>query len=96
MADSATSASLHRTKCQSLIDSVDLLRRARPISQREEKQLAKKERTIRPWTATDFRMLKGLAKQKVGVAKISKSLKRTVGAVTMMASKKGISLSTRD
>jgi hypothetical protein len=30
------------------------------------------------------------------VAKISKSLKRTVGAVTMMASKKGISLSMRE
>jgi hypothetical protein len=62
----------------------------------EEKKLAKKARTIRPWTATDLRMLKGLAKQKAGAAKISKSLKRTVGAVTMMASKKGISLSTRD
>ena len=58
--------------------------------------MAKKARTIRPWTATDIRMLKGLAKQKVGVAKISKSLKRTVGATTVMASKKGISLSTRD
>jgi hypothetical protein len=58
--------------------------------------MAKNARTIRPWTATDLRMLKGLAKQKVGVAKISKSLKRTVGAVTVMASKKGISLSTRD
>ena len=58
--------------------------------------MAKKARTIRPWTATDIRMLKGLAKQKVGVAKISKSLKRTVGAITVMASKKGISLSTRD
>jgi hypothetical protein len=58
--------------------------------------MAKSAHTVRPWTATDFRILKGLAKQKVGVAKISKSLKRTVGAVTMMASKKGISLSTRD
>jgi len=58
--------------------------------------MARKARTIRPWTATDIRMLKGLAKQKVGVAKISKSLKRTVGAITVMASKKGISLSTRD
>ena len=58
--------------------------------------MAKKARTIRPWTATDIRMLKGLAKQKVGVAKISKSLKCTVGATTVMASKKGISLSTRD
>ena len=58
--------------------------------------MAKKARPTRPWTATDIRMLKGLAKQKVGAAKISKSLKRTVGAITVMASKKGISLSTRD
>ena len=58
--------------------------------------MAKRTRTIRPWTATDLRTLKGLAKQKVGVAKISKSLKRTVGAVTMMASKHGVSLSTRE
>ena len=58
--------------------------------------MAKRARAIRPWTATDVRILKGLAKQKVGVTKISKSLKRTVGAVTMMASKKRISLSTRD
>jgi hypothetical protein len=58
--------------------------------------MAKKARTVRPWTATDLRMLRGLAKQKVGVAKISKSLKRTIGAVTVMASKKGISLATRD
>jgi len=78
-----------------LIDSDYLVRRAPAIS-KEEEQLAKKARTVRPWTATDLRTLKGLAKQKVGVTKISKSLKRTVAAVTMMASKKGISLSTRD
>lgn len=58
--------------------------------------MAKKARTVRPWTATDLRILRGLAKQKVGVAKISKSLKRTIGAVTVMASKKGISLATHD
>ena len=54
-----------------------------------------KKRTIRPWTATGVRTLKGLAKQKVGVAKISRQLKRTIPAVTMHASKLGISLSTR-
>ena len=46
--------------------------------------MARKARTIRPWTATDIRMLKGLAKQKVGVAKISKSLKCTVGALSLI------------
>jgi hypothetical protein len=57
--------------------------------------LAKKARTIRPWTATDVRILKGLAKQKVGVEKISRRLKRTVPAVAMYASKLGVSLSMR-
>ena len=55
---------------------------------------AKKKRTIRPWTATDVRMLKGLAKEKIGVAKISRKLKRTVPAVRVHASKLGISLRT--
>jgi hypothetical protein len=39
--------------------------------------------------------LKGLAKQKVGVEKISKKLKRTIPAVKMYASKFGISLDAR-
>jgi hypothetical protein len=55
----------------------------------------KKKKTLRPWTATDVRVLKGLAKQKVGVSRISRKLKRTVPAVTMYASKLGVSLSTR-
>ena len=54
-----------------------------------------KKRTIRPWTATDVRTLKGLAMQKIGVQKISRKLKRTMPAVAMHASKLGISLSTR-
>jgi hypothetical protein len=61
----------------------------------EENTMPTKKRAIRAWTATDVRTLKGLAKQKVGVQKISRKLKRTIPAVTMHASKLGISLSTR-
>ena len=58
--------------------------------------LAKKAKRVkRAWTATDLRMLKGLAKQKLGKEKISKKMKRTIGAVQVMASKQGISLSMR-
>lgn len=56
---------------------------------------AKRKKILRSWTATDIRILKGLAKQKVGVDKISKKLKRTVSAVKMYASKFGISLDAR-
>jgi hypothetical protein len=37
--------------------------------------------------------MKSMAKAKAGVAKISKSLKRTPGATSVMAAKLGISLS---
>jgi hypothetical protein len=56
---------------------------------------AKKKKTMRAWTATDVRILKGLAKQKVGVEKISRKLKRTIPAVKMYASKVGVSLDSR-
>lgn len=55
----------------------------------------KKSRVLRPWTAVDMRTLKGLAKKKAGVDKIARALKRSGGAVAVMASKQGISLSTR-
>jgi hypothetical protein len=54
-----------------------------------------KKKIGRSWTATDVRTLKGLAKQKIGVDKISKKLKRTIPAVKMHASKLGISLDAR-
>ena len=54
-----------------------------------------KKKIVRSWTATDVRTLKGLAKQKIGVDKISKRLKRTIPAVKMHASKLGISLDAR-
>jgi hypothetical protein len=52
-----------------------------------------KSKVMRPWTATDVRILKGLAQQKFEIEKISKKLNRPVPAVTMQASKLGISFS---
>ena len=49
----------------------------------------------RAWTSSDVRELKSLAKKKTGVAKISKALKRTIGATSVMAAKRGVSLDTR-
>jgi hypothetical protein len=57
--------------------------------------MAKKTAKLRPWTATEVYKLKGLAKKKIGVAKISKALKRTVAATTVKASMLGVSLDTR-
>jgi hypothetical protein len=49
----------------------------------------------REWTNDDVRQMKTMAKAKAGVGKISKSLKRTPGATSVMAAKLGVSLSTR-
>jgi hypothetical protein len=54
-----------------------------------------RKKIVRSWTAADVRTLKGLAKQKIGVDKISKKLKRTIPAVKMYASKWRISLDAR-
>ena len=55
----------------------------------------KKTTARRAWTSSDVREMKSLAKKRVGVAKISKALKRTIGATTVKAHQLGISLSTR-
>jgi hypothetical protein len=58
--------------------------------------MAKKKRVVRrPWTATDVRTLKTLAKSKAGVNKISKALKRTKAATMARASLLRVSLDTR-
>jgi len=49
----------------------------------------------REWTKEDVRQLKSLAKQKAGVTKIARALKRTPGATTVKAHILGVSLSTR-
>jgi hypothetical protein len=57
--------------------------------------MAKRTTLGRDWTATEIHKLKGLAKKKVGVEKIARTLKRTVAATTVKASLVGISLDTR-
>ena len=58
--------------------------------------MAKKKRIVRrAWTKDDIRTLKSMAKDKQGVKKIAKALKRTPGATSVMAVKRGISLSMR-
>jgi len=59
--------------------------------------LAKKTKKVvrRAWTENDVKTLKSLAKQKTGVKKIAKALKRSPAAATVMASKLGVSLSTK-
>ena len=56
----------------------------------------KKKKTVkRAWTSSDVRELKSLAKKKVGVARISKALKRTIGATAVKGHILGVSLDTR-
>ena len=56
--------------------------------------MAKKAKR-REWTKDDVRDLKTLARQKMPVAKIAKSLKRTPGATRQKAFSLGVSLDTR-
>jgi hypothetical protein len=53
----------------------------------------KKKVANREWTKDDVRSLKTLAKQKAGVKKIAKTLKRTPGATATKAHTLGVSLS---
>ena len=57
--------------------------------------MAKKTNVRREWTATEVHKLKGLAKKKVGVDKIARTLRRTVAATAVKASTLGVSLDTR-
>jgi hypothetical protein len=71
--------------------------KATPRHKTERKRMAKAKKIIRrAWTAGDKRQMKTMAKAKLGVTKISKALKRTPGATTVMAAKLGVSLSMRD
>ena len=59
--------------------------------------MAKKKKAVRrAWIKEDLRTLKSMTKDKQGVKKIAKALKRTVGATSVMAAKRGVSLSTRE
>jgi hypothetical protein len=58
-------------------------------------KMAKKKTVRRAWTVSDVKTLKSLAKKKTGVTKISKVLKRTIGATAVKAHQLGVSLDTR-
>ncbi|HET9535135.1 MAG TPA: hypothetical protein VFP43_07310 [Mesorhizobium sp.] len=59
-------------------------------------KMAKAKKIVRrEWTKADVKQLKTMAKAKAGVTKISRSLKRTPGATSVMAAKLGVSLSMR-
>jgi hypothetical protein len=57
--------------------------------------MAKKKVVPRRWTKDDLRLLKSMARDKKGVKKIAKALRRSPGATTVMAVRRGISLSTK-
>ncbi len=52
-------------------------------------------RTVKPWTKEDVRALKAHSKARTPVAKISKEMKRTVGALRRRAGILGIGLGER-
>jgi hypothetical protein len=52
-------------------------------------------RVIKPWTKDDVRVLKAHSKARTPVAKISKEMKRTVGALRRRAGILGIGLGER-
>jgi hypothetical protein len=74
-----------------------ILRDRRPSHKKKELGMPIKKKTVsrRAWTSSDVRELKSLAKKKTGVAKISKALKRTIGATAVKAHQLGVSLDTR-
>jgi hypothetical protein len=52
-------------------------------------------RVIKPWTKDDFRTLKAHSKARTPVVKVSKVMKRTVGALRRKAGILGIGLGER-
>ena len=66
----------------------------RPVLKTGTEMAKKKKVVLRRWTKDDLRLLKSLARDKKGVAKIAKALKRSMAATRVMAAKRGISLST--
>jgi len=66
-----------------------------PVLKRGTEMARKKKVVRRAWTAMDVRELKSLAKKRTGVAKISKALKRTIGATAAKAHQLGVSLDSR-
>jgi hypothetical protein len=52
-----------------------------------------KKKAVRRWSKEDHRTLKTMARDKQGVKRIARALKRTVGATSVIAAKRGVSLS---
>jgi hypothetical protein len=52
-------------------------------------------RKLKPWTAQDHRDLKAHSKARTPVAKISKAMKRTVGAIRQKARILGVAIGHR-
>ena len=52
-------------------------------------------RVVKPWTKDDFRTLKAHSKARTPVVKVSKVMKRTVGALSRKAGILGIGLGER-
>jgi hypothetical protein len=72
------------------------MRYARSPVLKKGTEMAKKKRVVsRAWTKDDLRLLKSMARDKKGVTRIAKALKRSPGATSVMAAKHGVSLSTR-
>jgi len=61
----------------------------------KKKKVAVSRVVRRPWSKEDVRTLKSMAKDRQGVRKIAKALKRSPGATSVMAAKRGVSLSMR-
>lgn len=51
-----------------------------------------KKPTRREWTAADLKALKGHSKQRTPLLKVSKEMKRTIGALRVKASQLGLGL----
>jgi hypothetical protein len=60
-----------------------------------ERMATAKKVVRRAWTKDDVRIMKTMAKEKAGVTRIAKKLKRAPGATTFMAAKPGIVIYTR-
>ena len=71
-----------------------MARRAVKTAKATKTAKAKKttRRVVRPWTKEDIRNLKAHSKARTPVAKISKEMKRTVGALRRRAGILGIGL----
>jgi hypothetical protein len=72
------------------------MRHARSPVLKKGTEMVKKKRVVRrAWSKEDVRTLKTMARDKQGVTKIAKALKRTIGATAAKASMLGVSLDSR-